>query len=219
MFSRCLLPKFLLGQPLGKNRIFRIRAAKNDAANRRLAARLLFKGVARQANCFAINVALKRTIRAIHRHADEQYRHLTHENRQLTWLDWLQAEAEKGRADALQALRAARCSSPFPKSLVPVSQARDNSPAPHGAQVTKQGAIIETVAGYAIRRDEAGIYLDDQDRAPDEAVLAMLHHATNMFGTAVRTQGRDSFHPLREPNIRRGRLGIARGVVMHQHKS
>src|SRR5262245_47232269 len=35
---------------------------QNDAANRRLAARLLFKGVARQANCFAINVALKRTI-------------------------------------------------------------------------------------------------------------------------------------------------------------
>jgi hypothetical protein len=96
----------------------RIRAAKNDAANRRLAARLLFKGVARQANCFAINVALKRTIRAIHRHADEQYRYLTQENRQLTWLDWLQAEAEKGRADALQALRAARRSSPFPKSLL-----------------------------------------------------------------------------------------------------
>jgi hypothetical protein len=49
------------------------------------------------------------------------------------------------------------------------------------------------VAGYAIRRDEAGIYLDDQDQAPDEAVIAMLHHATNMFGTTVKTQGRDSF--------------------------
>ena len=189
----------------------RIRAAKNDAANRRLAARLLFKGVARQANCFAINVALKRTIRAIHRHADEQYRHLTQENRQLTWLDWLQAEAEKGRADALQALRAARRSSPFPKSLVPVSQARDNSPASHGAQVTKQGAIIETVAGYAIRRDEAGIYLDDQDRAPDEAVLAMLHHATNMFGTAVRTQGRDSFQ------LRLARVAGLNHLQIHFH--
>ena len=90
-------------------------------------------------------------------------------------------------------MRAARRSSLFPKSLSAVSPARDNSPASHGAQVTKQGAIIETVAGYAIRRDEAGIYLDDQDRAPDEAVLAMLQHATNMFGTSVRTQGRDSF--------------------------
>ena len=74
-----------------------------------------------------------------------------------------------------------------------MNRSRDNSPAPQGAQVTKQGAIIETVAGYAIRRDEAGIYLDDQDRAPDEAVIAMLHHATNMFGTTVQTQGRDSF--------------------------
>jgi len=64
---------------------------------------------------------------------------------------------------------------------------------PQGAQVTKQGAIIETVAGYAIRRDEAGIYLDDQDRAPDEAVTAMLHHATAIFGTTVKTQGRESF--------------------------
>jgi hypothetical protein len=171
----------------------RIRAAKNDAANRRLTAKLLFKGVARQANCFAINIALRRTIRAIHRHADQQYRNLTQETRQLTWLDWLQAQAEKGRTDALEALRAARRSSPFPKSLIPANQSHDNSPAPQGAQVTKEGAIIETVAGYAIRRDEAGIYLDDQDRAPDEAVIAMLHHATNMFGTAVKTQGRESF--------------------------
>jgi len=77
--------------------------------------------------------------------------------------------------------------------LIPVNQSRDKSPAPQGAQVTKEGAIIETVAGYAIRRDEAGIYLDDQDRAPDEAVIAMLHHATNMFGTTLKTQGRDTF--------------------------
>ena len=171
----------------------RIRAAKNDAANRRLTAKLLFKGVARQANCFAINIALGRTIRAIHRHAGEQYRNLAQESRQLTWLDWLQAEAEKGRADALEALRAARRACPFPKTVIPVNQSRDTGPAPQGAQVTKQGAIIETVAGYAIRRDEAGIYMDDQDRAPDEAVIAMLHHATNMFGTTVKTQGRESF--------------------------
>jgi len=171
----------------------RIRVAKNDAANRRLTARLLFKGVARQANCFAINIALGRTIHAIHRHADDQYRHLAQKTRRLTWLDWLQAEAEKGRADALEALRATRRASPFPKTLIPVNRSHETSPVPQGAQVTKQGAIIETVAGYAIRRDEAGIYLDDQDRAPDEAVIAMLHHATNMFGTTVKTQGRDSF--------------------------
>jgi hypothetical protein len=77
--------------------------------------------------------------------------------------------------------------------LIPADQSRDTSPVPQGAQITKQGAIIETVAGYAIRRDEAGIYLDDQDRAPDEAVIAMLHHATNMFGTTLKALGRESF--------------------------
>jgi Relaxase/Mobilisation nuclease domain len=171
----------------------RIRAAKNDAANRRLAARLLFKGVARQANYFAINVALGRTIRAIYRHADQQRQNLALETRQLSWLDWLQSQAQKGRADALQALRGARRSAPFLKHLIPADQSRDTSPVPQGAQITKQGAIIETVAGYAIRRDEAGIYLDDQDRAPDEAVIAMLHHATNMFGTTLKALGRESF--------------------------
>src|SRR4029077_20973690 len=101
----------------------RIRAAKNDAANRRLAARLLFKGVARQANCFAINVALKRTIRAIHRHADEQYRQLAQDNPQKTWLDWLQAEAKKG-APMLSKLYAPLAAHPLSqRNLVPVSQA------------------------------------------------------------------------------------------------
>jgi hypothetical protein len=189
----------------------RIRAAKNDAANRRLMARMLFKGVARQANCFAINIALGRTIRAIHRHADEQYRNLAQQTRQLSWLDWLQVQAENSRADALEALRAARRLSPFPKSLVPVAQSRDSCPVPQGSQVTKQGAIIETVAGYAIRRDEAGIYLDDQDRAPDEAVLAMLHHATNMFGTTVKTQGRDSFQ------VRLARVAGLNHLQIHFH--
>jgi hypothetical protein len=158
-----------------------------------LSARLLFKGVARQANCFAINFALGRTMRAIYRHADQQYQNPALETRQLSWLDWLQAQAKKGRADALQALRSTRRSAPIPTHLAPVNQSRDTGPAPQGAQVTKQGAIIETVAGYAIRRDEAGIYLDDQDRAPNEAVIAMLHHATNMFGTTVKTQGRENF--------------------------
>lgn len=171
----------------------RIGAAKKDAANRRFAARLLFKGVARKANCFAINVALKQTIRAIYRHANLQYQDLVRETRQLSWLDWLRVKAENGRADALEALRRARRWSPMPKCLAPANQSRDASPAPQGAQVTKQGAIIETVAGYAIRRDEAGIYLDDQDRAPDEAIIAMLHHASAVFGTTVKTQGRESF--------------------------
>jgi hypothetical protein len=173
--------------------IERTQAAKKDAANRRFAARLLFKGVARKANCFAINVALKQTIRAIYRHAKLQYQDLARETRQLSWLDWLQTKAENGRTDTLEALRRARRSSPMRKCLVPADQSRDISPVPQGAQVTKQGAIIETVAGYAIRRDEAGIYLDDQDRAPDEAVTAMLHHATAIFGTTVKTQGRESF--------------------------
>ena len=173
--------------------IERIGAAKKDAANRRFTARLLFKGLARKANCFAINVALGHTIRAIYRHADQQYQDLAKQTRQLSWLDWLQAKAENGRADALEALRRARRSSPVPKCLTPASQSRNTSPAPQGAQVTKQGAIIETVAGYAIRHDEAGIYLDDQDRAPDEAVIAMLQHATAMFGATVKTQGRESF--------------------------
>jgi len=171
----------------------RIRAAKNDAANQRLTARLLFRGVARQANCFAINIALGRTIRAIHQDAGEQYRKLGQETRQFTWLDWLQNRAAKGRTDALEALRSARRSNPFPKDLIPLNQSQQTSPAPREAQVTKDGAIIERVAGYAIRRDEAGIFLDNQDSAPDEAVVAMLHHATNMFGTHLRTQGRDSF--------------------------
>jgi hypothetical protein len=173
--------------------IERTQAARKDAANRRFAARLLFKGAARKANCFAINVALKQTIRAIYRHANLQYQDLAKRTRQLSWLDWLQAKAENGRADALDALRRGRRSSPTPKCLVPANQSRDISPVPQGAQVTKQGGIIETVAGYAIRRDEAGIYLDDQDRAPDEAVIAMLHHATGVFGTTVKTQGRESF--------------------------
>jgi hypothetical protein len=68
----------------------RIGAAKKDAANRRFTARLLFKGFARKANCFAISVALGRTIRAIYRHADQQYKVLARETRQLSWLDWLQ---------------------------------------------------------------------------------------------------------------------------------
>jgi len=93
----------------------------------------------------------------------------------------------------LEALRSARRSNPFPKDLIPLNQSQQTSPAPREAQVTKDGAIIERVAGYAIRRDEAGIFLDNQDSAPDEAVVAMLHHATNMFGTHLRTQGRDSF--------------------------
>jgi hypothetical protein len=169
------------------------------------------KGVARQANCFAINVALGRTIRAIYRHADQQYQNLAVETRQLSWLDWLQAQAEKGRADALQALRAARRSAPIPKHLAPANQSRDISPAPQGTQVTKQGAIIETVAGYAIRRDEAGIYLDDQDRAPDEAVIAMLHHATNMFGTNVKTQGRENFQ------LRLARVAGLNHLQIHFH--
>ena len=67
------------------------------------------------------------------------------------------------------------------------------------------------MAGYAIRRDEAGIYLDDQDRAPDEAVLAMLNHATNMFGTAVRTQGRDSFQ------LRLARVAGLNHLQIHFH--
>ena len=171
----------------------RIRAAKKDAADRRFTARLLFKGFARKANCFAINIVLGRTIRAIYRHADQQYKNLAHQTRQLSWLDWLQLKAQNGRAEALEALRRARRPGSMPKCLTPVNQSRDNSPAPKGAQVTKQGAIIETVAGYAIRWDEAGIYLDDQDRAPDEAVIAMLQHATSMFGTTVKTLGRESF--------------------------
>jgi hypothetical protein len=121
----------------------RVRAAKNDAAKRRLAARLLFKGVARQANCFAINIALGRTIRAIYRHADRQYQTLALETRNLSWLDWLREKAQNGRDDALEALRRARRSSPMPKCLTPADQSRDNSPASLGAQVTKQGAIIE----------------------------------------------------------------------------
>jgi hypothetical protein len=189
----------------------RIRVAKNDAANRRLSARLLFKGVARQANCFAINFALGRTIRAIYRHADQQQQNLALETRQLSWLDWLQAKAENGRADALQAFRSARRSAPIPKHLTPANQSRDASPVPQGAQVTKQGAIIETVAGYAIRRDEAGIYLDDQDRAPDEAVIAMLHHATNMFGTNVKTQGRENFQ------LRLARVAGLNHLQIHFH--
>jgi hypothetical protein len=171
----------------------RIRAAKKDASDKRFTARLLFKGFARKANCFAINFALGQTIRAIYRHADQQYKDLAQQTRQLSWLDWLQAKAADGRGDALQALRRARRSAPMPKTLTPANQSHDRSPAPRGAQVTKQGAIIETVAGYAIRRDEAGIYLDDHDRAPDQAVIAMLQHATNMFGSTVKTHGRESF--------------------------
>jgi hypothetical protein len=101
--------------------IERIGAAKMDAANRRLTARLLFKGLARQANCFAINVALGHTIRAIYPHADQQYQDLAKQTRRLSWLDWLQAKAENGRADALEALRRARRSSPVPKSLTPAN--------------------------------------------------------------------------------------------------
>jgi Relaxase/Mobilisation nuclease domain len=171
----------------------RIRAAKRDAAARRFDAKLLFKGFARKANCFAVNIALGRTIRDIYRHANQQRQALAHETRQSSWLDWLQCQAQNGRVDALQALRACRRSALAPKHLSPANQSRDNTPEPPGAQITKEGAIIETVAGHAIRRDEAGIYVEDQDGAPDEVLLAVLHHATTIFGSTLKTFGLESF--------------------------
>jgi hypothetical protein len=39
-----------------------------------------------------------------------------------SWLDWLQVQAEKGRADPLQALRAARRSAPVPEHSPPANQ-------------------------------------------------------------------------------------------------
>jgi len=137
----------------------RVRAAKNDASMRRLTAKLLFKGFARKANCFAINVALGRTLRAIYRNARHQYRGLADQTRQSSWLDWLRAEAEKGRADALQALRAVRRAPATPNTLSPADHSLNASPASPGAQVTKQGTIIETVGGFPITRGEKGVYV------------------------------------------------------------
>jgi hypothetical protein len=169
----------------------RVRAAKNDASNRRLTAKLLFRGVARKANCFAINFALGRTLRAIYRDARQRYQNLTEETRQLSWLDWLQLEAEKGRSDALQALRAARRAPAIPNTLTPANQSLDMSPAPRGAQVTKQGTIIETVAGFPITRDEKGVYVHAD--CPDDAVLAMLHHSIERYGTKLRIRAPEDF--------------------------
>jgi hypothetical protein len=169
----------------------RVRAAKNDASNRRLTAKLLFKGLARKANCFAINFALGRTLQAIYRDARQRYQNLTEETRQLSWLDWLQLEAEKGRSDALQALRAARRAPAIPNTLTPPNQSLDMSPAPRGAQVTKQGTIIETVAGFPITRDEKGVYVHAD--YPDDAVLAMLHHSIERYGTKLRIRAPEDF--------------------------
>jgi hypothetical protein len=53
--------------------------------------------------------------------------------------------------------------------------------------------------------------MEDQDRAPDEAVIAMLYHATNMFGTTVRTQGRESFQ------LRLARVAGLNHLKIHFH--
>ena len=44
-----------------------------------------------------------------------------------------------------------------------------------------------------------------------EAVIAMLHHATNMFGTTVKTQGRENFQ------LRLARVAGLNHLQIHFH--
>jgi hypothetical protein len=73
----------------------------------------------------------------------------------------------------------------------PANQSLDMSPSPRGAQVTKQGTIIETVAGFPITRDEKGVYVHAD--CPDDAVLAMLHHSIERYGTKLRIRAPEDF--------------------------
>jgi hypothetical protein len=91
----------------------------------------------------------------------------------------------------MNALRAARRVPTAPKTLTPSDTSLEPAPAPVGAQVTTQGTIIDTVAGYEIREDHEGVYI--APNAPDDALLAMLRRTIERHGSTLSTHGPDDF--------------------------
>jgi hypothetical protein len=150
-------------------RVQRISDAKANARAKRRVIRLTLKGAARMAAYSVINLELARAIRAINEDFAEKRRAYWKNAGQESWTDWLRRQAEAGRQDALEALRAAS----------------------RGRQVTKQGTVMLQVGEHEIRDD--GERLFTNDTVPDEVILVMLHRTLERYGPRIATHGTEEF--------------------------
>ena len=151
--------------------------------------KMTLKGDGRRIAYGAVQNELRPGIRAVNARIREERRALGRDTQQLSWVDWLQQQASSGRADALEALRVARCRdqattiSAAKPAATPASDSQD--------QVTKQGAVIQKVGEHEIRDTGKGFNVAPD--VGDDALIELLKRAAERYEGGLTAYGADDF--------------------------
>ncbi|WP_373991706.1 TraI/MobA(P) family conjugative relaxase [Duganella sp. BuS-21] len=152
-----------------------------------------------------VSRSLTAAIEQAHQQHAAERRQIGQKCRRLTWADWLRAEAQRGNADALEALRSREKGAGDLKNSL--SGQGHHRPGVAGSDsVTKHGTVI-ICAGTTVLRDD-GRKLT-VTRGGDQAGLTMaLSVAAERYGKCLRVDGTADFRERIAIAAAHGRLDI-----------
>ena len=180
-----------------------IQCAKDKAADkRRWIKALLSPGLNKRLLLNLIGKGLQNDIKQINARYKAQRQRLFNQHRRLAWLDWLQQEAKRGNAQALQVLRQRHIREDQRGNYLNQSRYGRNGeasvidskpyePAMTKAKVTKKGTVFYLHDNAVIKDDGNRFHVAAE---ADQAVITTaLIHAKNRHGHQLSVQGSELF--------------------------
>ena len=186
-----------------------IQHAKDKASDKRRWIKTLIEpGINKKLLLALTSKGLQNDIKQINARYKEQRQSLFNQHRRLAWLDWLQQEAKRGNAQALQVLRQRHIREDQHGNFLNRSRYSSNAeynahhtcnsfePKPYEpsltkAKVTKKGTVFY-LHDQAVIRDDGNRFHIAAD-ANQEAITVALIHAKQRHGYQLSVQGGELF--------------------------
>lgn len=168
-----------------------IAEAKRSAKLKRTAIKLLRVGRLTKKILFAaVSRALVSKIGQVHQQHSADRRRIQQKCRRLAWADWLRAEAQRGNAEALEALRSRKGPRVSGKNTLS-GQRRQTQNMDATDSVTKHGTVI-ICAGTTVLRDD-GVRLTVTRDGDQAGLRTALKVAAARYGNCLRVDGSTEF--------------------------
>ena len=180
-----------------------IQCAKDKTADkRRWIKALISPGLNKRLLLSLIGKGLLNDIKQINARYNEQRERLFNQHRRLAWLDWLQQEAKRGNAQALQVLRQRHVMQNQRGNYLNQSRFRRNSesgtiqqkpyePELAKAKVTKKGTVFY-LHDKAVIKDDGNRFHVAAD-SNQTVITTALIHAKQRYGHQLSVQGSELF--------------------------
>ena len=166
-----------------------ITAEKRSALLKRSSLKFAKGAVAKKIAYASISNTLKKELESIKNQYRKDKDRISSRYRRQTWADWLREQASAGNKEALEALRAREGRQKLAGNIITGNQ--KNAGLEKYDSITKQGTIIYSAAGDAVRDD--GAQLKVSRWAEQESLQVALKMASARYGSHLKVSGTDVF--------------------------